>query len=67
MDGQLTGTWEEFEAWIRKTIGGNFRWKVRPQDGASKREVIAGLITDGIKRNNGTFPEQNSFIARVGG
>ena len=40
----LTLTWEEFEAWIRKTIGGEFRWKIRPQDNASNREMVADLI-----------------------
>ena len=39
----LTLTWEEFEAWIRKTIGGEFRWKIRPQDNASNREMVAAI------------------------
>ena len=60
------GTWEEFEDWIRKTIASDFRWKIRPQDNASNREMVAGLIKDAMKRNDRTFREKNSFIERVG-
>ncbi len=65
MEDYRGGTWEEFEEWIRKTIAGDFRWKIRPQDNASNRELVAGLIKDAIKRNNDTFPDKNSFIERV--
>jgi hypothetical protein len=64
MDKHLTGTWEEFEAWIKETIGADFRWRVRPQDNATNRGIVASLILDGIKRNNGIFPEKNTFIER---
>ncbi len=64
MEKHLTGTWEEFEAWIRDTIGSDFCWRNRPQDTAGNREMIAGLIQDGIRRNNGVFPERNTFIER---
>jgi len=37
---------------------------VRPQDNATNREMVASLILDGIKRNNGIFPEKNTFIER---
>jgi len=36
-------------------------------DNLSNRGMIADLIKDGIKHNNSTFPEQDSFIARVSG
>ena len=65
MDRHLTGTWEEFEAWIRETIGADFHWRVRPQDNATNREMVASLILDGIKRNNGIFLEKNTFIERA--
>jgi len=64
MDKHLTGTWEEFEAWIKETVGSDFNWRVRPQDNATNREMVASLILDGIKRNNGIFPEKNTFIER---
>jgi len=65
MEDYCGGTWEEFEGWIRQTISGDFRWKIRPQDDASNREMVADLIKDAINRNDGTFPEKNSFIERV--
>ena len=66
MDDYQGGTWEEFEEWIRTTIAGDFRWKIRPQDSASNREMVASLIQAAIKRNDGKFPEKNWFIERVG-
>jgi hypothetical protein len=59
------GTWEEFEEWIRETIAGGFRWRVRPQDNVFNREMIADLIRHTMNHNDGTFPEKNSFIERV--
>jgi hypothetical protein len=65
MEEYLGGTWEEFEEWIRTTIAGEFCWKIRPQDNVSNREIVADLIKEAMKRNDGTFPEKNSFIERV--
>jgi hypothetical protein len=65
MNKYLSGTWEEFEAWIRSTIGSHFRWKLRPQDQPAYREMIAGLIVDAINSNNGVFPQSNAFIERT--
>lgn len=66
MDEYLTGTREEFEAWIRDTIGADFRWKIRPQDTRANREMVADLIRSGMERNNGVFPQNNAFIEPVG-
>ncbi len=60
----LVGTWQEFEAWIKDTIGCSFRWRVRPADTHSNREMIASLILGDLKRNNGDFPKENTFIER---
>jgi len=65
MDEYLTCTWEEFEVWIRSTIGSNFRWKIRPLDNYSNRKMIADLIRDAMKRNNGVFPRNDAFIEPV--
>ena len=65
MNKYLKGTWEEFEAWIRSTIGSDFRWKIRPKDQPAQREMIASLIEHAIKRNNGVFPQSNVFIERI--
>jgi len=43
MEDHLSGTWQEFEEWIRNTIAGDFRWKIRPQDNASNREMVASV------------------------
>lgn len=60
----LDGTWQEFEAWIKDTIECFFRWRVRPADTRSNREMIASLILGDIKRHNGDFPKENTFIER---
>ena len=60
----LDGTWQEFEAWIEDTIGSPFRWHVRPTDTRSNGEMIASLILEDTKRNNGHFPKENVFIER---
>jgi len=64
MDKYLGGTWEEFEQWIRFTIGSDFKWLVRPLDRQSTREMVADMVRNDIERNNGVFPRQNSFIER---
>jgi len=66
MDEYLTGTWEEFEAWIQDTIGSDFCWRIRPQDTRANREMVADLIRSGMERNKGVFPQNNAFIERVG-
>ncbi len=63
MDKYLNGSWEEFEQWIRFTIGSDFMWRVRPLDRQSNREMVAELIRSDIEQNNGIFPATNSFIA----
>ena len=65
MDKILDGTWEEFEQWIRDTIGSNFSWCVRPRDTAENREMVASLVLEDLKRSGGVFPEKNAFIERT--
>ena len=64
MEKHLASTWKEFEAWIRDTIGSDFCGRIRPQDTAENREIIAGLIQDGIRRNNDVFHERSTSIER---
>ena len=61
----MTGSKDEFEAWIRDTIGGRFRWKIRPRDTPVYRKMVADLILDEIENSEGGFPESNAFIERV--
>ncbi len=64
MDKYLDGSWEEFEQWIRFTIGSDFLWRVRPLDRQSNRQMVVDQINSLIDRNNGVFPARNSFIER---
>ncbi len=59
------GTWEEFEAWIRETIGSDFRRILRPQDTSVNREMVVDLVLKDIKQGNGIFPGKNAFIERT--
>ena len=61
----MTGSREEFEAWIRDTIGDDFRWKIRPRDTPSNRKMIADLILSDIENGGGVFPGSNAFTERV--
>jgi hypothetical protein len=45
-------------------IGSDFRWRVSPMDKRSNRQMIAELVQNDIKENNGVFPEKNLFIDR---
>ena len=58
------GSWEEFEHWIRNTIGSDFRWRVRPMDKRSNRNMNVELVRNDIKEKNGVSPEKNTFIER---
>lgn len=65
MEDYLKGSWLEFEEWIRREIGADFRWKVRPMDTPSKRRMVAELILDTQRRNKGVFPKNDAFIERI--
>ena len=65
MEKHLEGKWEEFEAWIRDTIGSDFRWCIRPMDTDANRKMLVRLILKDIKRNNGVFPTRNAFVEKI--
>ncbi len=65
MDEHLIGDRKGFETGIRDTIGGDFRYKVRPRDTPSKRKMIADLILSDMESNNGVFARNDVFIERV--
>lgn len=64
MENYLDGSWELFEQWIRNTIGSDFCWRVTPMDNRLNRQLLAELVQNDIKENNGVFPEQNAYIER---
>ncbi len=41
----LDGSWPNFEDWIRKTIGGDFRWGGSPFDRSYKRALLKNAKT----------------------
>jgi hypothetical protein len=65
VEAYLEGSWEEFETWIREKAGSDFRWKVRPKDTRSNREMVAEFILADIRRRNGGFPVGNAFIEKT--
>ena len=59
----LSGTWKEFETWIRDHVGSSFVWKIRPLDIKANRQAVMESILRTIKENNGTFPlKGDTFI-----
>lgn len=62
MNKYLDGSWQEFEQWIRLTIGSDFSWRVRPMDKQSNRQMMVDSIQNEMKKNGGVFPDDNAFI-----
>jgi len=58
----LSGTWEQFEGWIKTKIGGEISWKVRPRDTKVNRMVVAESVLDTLNRNGGEFPASGNFF-----
>lgn len=62
----LSGSWDEFEEWIRQKINGDFSWKIRLLDSKYSRGAIIESIERSIRNNNGTFPEKGDmFIEKL--
>jgi len=61
----LDGSWQEFEQWVRFTIGSDFSWRVRPMDKRSNRQMIVDLVQNEMKKNSGVFPSGNAFIKTI--
>jgi hypothetical protein len=62
----LSGSWDEFEEWIRQKINGDFSWKIRLLDSKNSRGAIIESIEISIRNNNGTFPEKGDmFIEKL--
>ena len=59
----LSGTWEQFEGWIKAKVGGEISWKVRPRDTKVNRMIVAESILGTLDRNGGEFPRSgNPFL-----
>ena len=54
---------EQFEEIIRKAIGTNFIWKIRPRDTEANRQAVMESIERTLGEHNGSFPDEgNMFI-----
>jgi hypothetical protein len=60
----LGGFWADFEAWIRKTIGSDFIWSIRPFDSEQNREMVMEDICKELAKNDGIFPKKGPWIER---
>lgn len=59
----LSGSWQDFEAWIKAKVEGEISWKVRPKDTKVNRMIVAVSILKTLERNHGEFPPSgNAFI-----
>lgn len=59
----LDYSWEQFEEIIRKTIGSDFIWKIRPRDTEANRQAVMESIERTLAEHNGSFPDEgDTFI-----
>jgi hypothetical protein len=61
----LSGTWEEFEGWVKTKIGGEISWKVRPRDTKVNRMIVAESVLDTLDRNGGEFPPSGNLFLEL--
>jgi hypothetical protein len=59
----LDYSWEQFEEIIRKAIGFDFTWKIRPQDTEANRQAVMESIERMLEEHSGSFPDEgDTFI-----
>lgn len=63
--GFLSGTWEDFEAWVKAKIGGEISWKVRPRDTRMNRQLVAESVIETLERNHGEFPPSGNLFLEL--
>ncbi|MCP4665838.1 MAG: hypothetical protein GY849_05690 [Deltaproteobacteria bacterium] len=61
----LDCSWEQFEEIIRKAIGSDFVWKIRPGDTEANRQAIMESIERMLGEHNGSFPEQGDMFIEL--
>lgn len=61
----LSGTWEQFEGWVKTKVGGEISWKIRPQDTKVNRMIVAESILDTLGRNGGEFPPSGNLFLEL--
>jgi len=58
----LDCSWEEFEEIIKKAIGSDFIWKIRPGDTEANRQAVMESIERMMGEHNGSFPEEGDMF-----
>ncbi len=59
----LDYSWEQFEEIIRKPIGSDFIWKIRPRDTEANRQAVLESIERTLAEHSGSFSgEGDTFI-----
>lgn len=64
VESGLDGSWACFEAWVRRTIGSDFIWKLLIRDTPTHRKLIMASIRDAMKANGGLFPKEDTYLER---
>jgi len=59
----LDCSWEQFEELVKKAVGSDFIWKIRPRDTEANRQAVMEFIERMLEEHNGSFPDGgNTFI-----
>jgi hypothetical protein len=59
----LTCLWEQFEDIIRKTIGSDLIWEIRPGDTEANRQAIMESSERMLEKHNGSLQDEgDTFI-----
>ena len=54
--------WEPFEEIIRKAIGSDFIWKIRPGDTDANRQAVMESIERMLREHEGIFQEEGDMF-----
>lgn len=65
MDKYLSGSWQEFEQWIRFSVESDFRWHLRPVDTKELRNDVVKAIQFDLKKADAGFSKTSAFLERI--
>lgn len=57
----LSGSWDDFESWLKAKVGGEISWKIKPQDTKVNRMVVAKSVLETMQRSGDTFPPSGNI------
>jgi hypothetical protein len=61
----LSGSWEDFETWIKAKVGGEISWKIRPRDTRVNRRWWPRASSRPLERNRGRFPPSGNLFLEL--